>query len=92
MDQAITRKALSLALAGVLALAAQADAASTLSNSKLETYVPRRVAELQPKKAEKRFDEVGWAGSLVEGKKLAAESGRPVFVFTHDGRINIGRC
>jgi microcystin degradation protein MlrC len=25
-------------------------------------------------------------------EKLAKENNRPVFLFTHDGRINIGRC
>lgn len=55
-------------------------------------WVTRRVQELQPTAKEKRIDEIGWAKDLREAKRLARENGRPVFLFTHDGRINIGRC
>jgi hypothetical protein len=65
-----------------LALAAQWD---------VET-VRQRVAELQPKPDEKRFDEIGWAKDIREARRLAAQHHRPVFLFTHDGRMNIGRC
>lgn len=54
--------------------------------------VQQRVAELQPKAEEKRFDEIGWAKDIREAKRLAKEHNRPVFLFTHDGRMNIGRC
>lgn len=54
--------------------------------------VRKRIAELQPKPEEKRFDEIGWAKDIREARRLAAQHGRPVFLFTHDGRMNIGRC
>ena len=54
--------------------------------------VRRRVAELQPKPEEKRFDEIGWAKDIRESLRLAKQHDRPVFLFTHDGRMNIGRC
>jgi hypothetical protein len=54
--------------------------------------VRQRVAELQPKAEEKRFDEIGWAKDIRDAKRLAKEHNRPVFLFTHDGRMNIGRC
>ena len=54
--------------------------------------VRQRVAELQPKPEEKRFDEIGWAKDIRAAKRLAKEHNRPVFLFTHDGRMNIGRC
>lgn len=54
--------------------------------------IQKRVAELQPKPAEKRFDEIGWATDLRDARRLAQEHQRPVFLFTHDGRMNIGRC
>lgn len=54
--------------------------------------VEKRVQELQPKPAEKRFDEIGWAKDIREARRLAAQHNRPVFLFTHDGRMNIGRC
>jgi hypothetical protein len=54
--------------------------------------VQRRVAELQPRTEEKRFDEIGWAKDIREALRLAKQYNRPVFLFTHDGRMNIGRC
>ena len=54
--------------------------------------VEKRVAELQPKAEEKRFDEIGWAKDIRDARRLAKEHNRPVFLFTHDGRMNIGRC
>jgi len=54
--------------------------------------VERRVAELQPRADEKRFDEIGWAKDIREALRLARQHNRPVFLFTHDGRMNIGRC
>jgi hypothetical protein len=54
--------------------------------------VQQRVAELQPRTEEKRFDEIGWAKDIREALRLAKQHNRPVFLFTHDGRMNIGRC
>ena len=54
--------------------------------------VQNRVAELQPRAEEKRFDEIGWAKDIRDAQRLAKEHKRPVFLFTHDGRMNIGRC
>ena len=54
--------------------------------------VDERVAEWWPTPAEKRFDAIGWAPDLLTARKLAAEHGRPVFLFTMDGRVNTGRC
>jgi hypothetical protein len=55
-------------------------------------WIERRVAELQPTAKEKRFDEIGWANNLRSALQLARGHNRPVFLFTHDGRINTGRC
>jgi len=55
-------------------------------------WVEQRVRELQPTAKEKRFDQIGWARDIREAKRLAKEHQRPVFLFTHDGRMNIGRC
>ena len=54
--------------------------------------VEKRIQELQPRAEEKRFDEIGWAKDIREARQLSAERNRPVFLFTHDGRMNIGRC
>jgi hypothetical protein len=54
--------------------------------------VQKRIHELQPTPAEKRFDQIGWAKDIREARRLASQHNRPVFLFTHDGRMNIGRC
>jgi hypothetical protein len=55
-------------------------------------WVQQRVSELQPTAQEKRFDEIGWAQDIRDAKRLAKQHQRPIFLFTHDGRMNIGRC
>ena len=55
-------------------------------------WVEQRVMELQPTAKEKRFDEIGWAEDIRDALRLAKANERPVFLFTHDGRMNIGRC
>ncbi len=54
--------------------------------------VRQRVLELQPTAEERRLDEIGWANDLREALRLARRHDRPVFLFTHDGRMAIGRC
>ena len=56
------------------------------------SWIEQRVQELQPTARERRIDEIGWAKDIRAAEKLAKENNRPVFLFTHDGRMNIGRC
>jgi hypothetical protein len=58
----------------------------------LKTLVDQRLAAWQPTAEEKRFDTIGWCTSLLDAEKLARENRRPIFLFTHDGRMNVGRC
>ena len=58
----------------------------------VKSLVDDRVAEWWVTPEEKRFDEIGWAADLRTARKLAAEHNRPLFLFTMDGRVNIGRC
>ena len=55
-------------------------------------WVEKRVQELEPAARERRIDEIGWASDIRQARRLAAENDRPVFLFTHDGHINTGRC
>ena len=55
-------------------------------------WVSQRVRELQPTEAERRIDRIGWAPGLLEAEELAKKHNRPVFLFTHDGRMGNGRC
>jgi hypothetical protein len=76
----------------VLAILIVFGALAALRAAEGPEWVEQRVNELQPTAVEKRFDQVGWARDIREAKRLAKENQRPVFLFTHDGRINIGRC
>ena len=49
------------------------------------SWVDKRIEAWQPSRAERAFDEIGWAGNLSEAKRLAREHGRPIFLFTYDG-------
>lgn len=54
--------------------------------------IDRFVQDWQPTAEERRFDDIAWAPDVPAALKLGKEHGRPVFLFTHDGHIHIGRC
>jgi len=56
------------------------------------SWVDQRVAEWQMKPSERKFDQIGWLTDIRAALDLARKSNRPVFLFTHDGRMAIGRC
>ena len=66
--------------------------AATNPANKLLLEVEQKVHDAMPTKAEKRFDEIGWAADIREAERLARRYRRPILLFTHDGRINTGRC
>jgi hypothetical protein len=80
------------ALAAGLFLAPGLSTAGSIPDDKVRSTVDERLAEWWPTPAEKRFDAIGWATDLRTARKLAAEHDRPVFLFTMDGRVNLGRC
>ena len=55
-------------------------------------WIDRRIEAWQPTKDERRFDDIAWAADLRTAMKLAKQHDRPVFLFTHDGHMAIGRC
>jgi len=66
---------------------------STASSQELDfSRIDKRVADWQPTRAERRFDDIGWAPDLCTALKAGKAHQRPVFVFTHDGRMQFGRC
>ena len=38
------------------------------------------------------WKKIPWAPSLVEARRAGAREKRPLFLFTHDGNIETGRC
>ena len=55
-------------------------------------WVDRKVAQCSPKPEERRFDQTGWLTDIRSALDLAKKHNRPVFLFTHDGRMGLGRC
>ena len=52
----------------------------------------QRIQELQPTAKERRFEAIGWVSGIREAERLARASGRPVFLFSNVGQMDIGRC
>ena len=63
-----------------------------LADDGLADAVNQRVQEWQPTPQERRFDEIGWARSLADARRLAAQHRRPVFLLTSGDSIATGRC
>jgi hypothetical protein len=80
------------AVAGALLTVAAAVTSGGESVRHDPAWVDQRVTTWQPTAAERRFDEIGWAKDIRAAERLARQHGRPVFLFTHDGRIHTGRC
>jgi hypothetical protein len=81
-------------LGGTLLLASPsvADDPAPVADKDVTSYVDRRVEEWQPTTDEKRFDQIGWCTSLLQAEELARKHDRPIFLFTHDGKMQVGRC
>jgi hypothetical protein len=82
--------------AGVLVLGAWLPLAAgedkRLADRDVVDWVQKRVRDWQPTAEDRRFDEIGWAKDIRTAEKLAKDNNRPVFLFTHDGHMAVGRC
>jgi hypothetical protein len=54
--------------------------------------VDMRVAAWQPTARERAWERIRWAPDIATALRLAKASSRPVFLYTHDGRLGVGRC
>jgi len=54
--------------------------------------IEKRIQEIQPTAKELRFDAIGWASGIREAERLGREYGRPVFLFSNVGQMDLGRC
>ena len=76
----------------VLMLAAALARAESPKDRDVPKWLDERVAAVWPTLEERRFDQIGWAKDIRTAEELAKKHGRPVFLFTHDGRMGVGRC
>ena len=79
-------------IAGILILSVLRAAGPLPADDRVRAEVDGQVSKWWLKPAEKRFDQIGWAADIRTARKLAAKHDRPVFLFTMDGRVNLGRC
>ena len=79
-------------LASSQTVPATAESRLAMSDGGLAKRVERWVREIQPSADERRFDGIGWLTKILEAERLARQHGRPVFLFTHAGRMAQGRC
>lgn len=71
-------------LLGLFALAGRADDHDA-------AWVQRRVQQI--KDAEPTaWRRIPWTASLLDARQASRKEGRPLFLFTHDGNIDTGRC
>ena len=63
-----------------------------LGDREVAAWVAQRVRDWQPTAAERRFDDIGWVEGIRAAERLAKKHDRPVFLFTYDGHIAVGRC
>jgi hypothetical protein len=66
--------------------------ADAIGDRLFASWVEKRVQELQVTAAERRFDDIGWAKDIRDALRLAKRHGRPVFLFSHLGRMATARC
>jgi hypothetical protein len=56
-----------------------------------EEWVMQRVREIKESDTT-AWQQVPWVASLLEARRLSGAENKPVFLFTHDGNIETGRC
>ncbi len=80
-----------LSLALTVGVMSALPASAQQPKSDLVTSTDACIAAWGPTAAERRFDEIGWSTEIRAALALAKEHQRPVFLFTHDGRMGVGR-
>jgi hypothetical protein len=81
--RSVRKWGLALLAAGLplLSLAAERD----------EAWLRRRVKEVKASDPT-AWRTIPWTPSLLAARRAAGREHRPIFVFTHDGNIDTGRC
>ena len=79
-------------LSMALGVAAVTPAGTAPATGDVKEWVDAKVSACAPKPEERRFDQTGWLTDIRSALELAKKHDRPVFLFTHDGRMGLGRC
>jgi hypothetical protein len=95
MSTSPIRALVSVAAGALLAFFAAGGPAGRAADAVIDhgpAWVAQRVREWQPTARERRWEAIGWAKDLRDAQSRARAARRPVFLFTHDGRLGVGRC
>ena len=79
-------------LIGILLLAGVAGSFSASPPDRDPAWVADRVTKWQPTERERRWEKIGWAKDIRDAERIAKKLERPMFLYTHDGRLAVGRC
>jgi hypothetical protein len=56
-----------------------------------EAWVRKRIEEIKDSDTN-AWRKIPWSASLLEARRLGEREKKPIFLFTHDGNIDTGRC
>jgi hypothetical protein len=55
-----------------------------------EDWVRKQIEQIQ--KGDNAWRQIPWVASLVEARRVSQRERQPLFLFTHEGNIETGRC
>ncbi|GEM_PF-1228643 len=84
-DAALVLMAGAAAAAGLINQDALSEEIQTADKDSLRTRVEKRAQAWQPRKEERRLDDIGWAKDIRDALRLAREHHRPIFFFSYSG-------
>ena len=56
-----------------------------------ETWIEKRIADIKDSDTD-AWRKIPWTASLLEARRAGEREKHPIFLFTHDGNIETGRC
>ena len=75
----------------LLTALASAAAVGVRAGESDEARIRERVEQIKRSNSE-AWQKIPWVASLTEARRLAEKEKIPIFLFTHDGNIETGRC
>ncbi len=56
-----------------------------------EAWIKRQIEQIKDSDTN-AWRKIPWTGSLLDARRAGERENKPVFLFTHDGNIETGRC
>jgi hypothetical protein len=56
-----------------------------------ERWIKRQIEQIKDSETN-AWRKIPWTGSLLDARRASEREKKPVFLFTHDGNIETGRC